>query len=87
MPFLDASQEKQGPADGLNRACRLGSTHSTAKGVRGVCFGSSSGLLLSLLGAAFGSVWDALGRPWALFGSLWAALGSLLAPFLKILEN
>ena len=38
-------------------------------------------LLLSLLGAAFGPFWDALGRPWAPFGSLWAALGSPVAPF------
>ena len=45
------------------------------------------GLLLSLFGAAFGPVWDALERLWALFGTLWAALGSLVAPFLEILEN
>ena len=45
------------------------------------------GLLLSLFGAAFGPILDALGRPFALFGSLWATLGSLVAPFLKILEN
>ena len=44
------------------------------------------GLLLALLGAAFGPPWGALGRPWALFGALWAASGSLVAPFWKSLK-
>ena len=44
-------------------------------------------LLLSLLGAAFGPFWDALGRPWAPLDPPWAASGFLLETGPSTLEK
>ena len=45
------------------------------------------GLLLSLLGSAFGPLWAALRHLWVLFGSLWVTMGFFVGPFWKIMES